>query len=68
MIAIMPTVSSASDSPSALIPVESLMDQIWQKYDLDRDGCLNNVEIKNLVKIIPHRVCRKSIARNFLKA
>ena len=46
----MPTVSSTSDGPPALISVESLLDQIWQKYDLDRDGCLNNIEIKNLVE------------------
>ena len=38
------------ENTSSLISVESLLDLIWQKYDLDGDGCLNNVEIKKLVE------------------
>ena len=64
----MPATSSASDGPPDLIPVEVLMDQIWQKYDLDKDGCLNNIEIKNLVEDYTSQSVSEEYCQEFLES
>ena len=63
----MPTVSSTSDGPSALIC--GVFDgPNLEKYDLDRDGCLNNIEIKNLVEDYTSQSVSEEYCQEFLES
>ena len=61
-------ISPSPDDPQMLIPIESLLDLIWQKYDLDEDGCLNNVEIKRLVEDYTSQSVSEEYCQEFLES